>query len=111
VGVDLHAKQQSLATLDTESGELKEKIIRHEGKVEKVLFTKIAEILGIETIHQNKDRRLYGFLLRSVFEHFRVIEFFNSHVCFRQSGSRRSGIWPVANQNSRYDPCTIQSGA
>src|SRR5215831_20882668 len=31
LGVDLHAKQQSIAMLDTETGELTEKIIRHEG--------------------------------------------------------------------------------
>jgi Transposase len=31
VGVDLHAKQQSIATLDTETGEFTENIIRHEG--------------------------------------------------------------------------------
>jgi len=33
VGVDLHAKQQSIAMLDTETGELTEKVIRHEGNV------------------------------------------------------------------------------
>jgi hypothetical protein len=33
VGVDLHAKQQSIAMLDTETGELTEKLIRHEGNV------------------------------------------------------------------------------
>jgi hypothetical protein len=31
VGVDLHAKQQSIVLLDTESGEFTKKIIRHEG--------------------------------------------------------------------------------
>jgi len=33
VGVDLHAKQQNIAMLDTETGELTEKLIRHEGNV------------------------------------------------------------------------------
>jgi hypothetical protein len=33
VGVDLHAKQQSIAMLDTETGELTEKVIRHEGNL------------------------------------------------------------------------------
>jgi hypothetical protein len=31
VGCDLHARQQSIAILDTEIGEFAEKIIRHEG--------------------------------------------------------------------------------
>jgi hypothetical protein len=31
VGCDLHAKQQSIAMLDTETGELTERVIRHEG--------------------------------------------------------------------------------
>jgi hypothetical protein len=31
VGCDLHARQQSLAMLDTETGELVEKILLHEG--------------------------------------------------------------------------------
>ena len=31
VGCDLHARQQSIAMVDTESGELTEKIVRHEG--------------------------------------------------------------------------------
>ncbi len=31
VGCDLHAKQQSIAMLDTETGEFTEKIISHEG--------------------------------------------------------------------------------
>src|SRR2546423_13972682 len=31
VGVDLHAKQQSIAMLDNQTGELTERVIRHEG--------------------------------------------------------------------------------
>jgi hypothetical protein len=31
VGVDLQAKQQSIAMLDNETGELTERVIRHEG--------------------------------------------------------------------------------
>jgi len=31
VGCDLHARQQSIAMLDSETGELTEKVIRHEG--------------------------------------------------------------------------------
>jgi len=31
VGCDLHARQQSIAMLDTETGEFTEKIIGHEG--------------------------------------------------------------------------------
>jgi len=41
---------------------------------------KIVEILGIENVHQSRDRRLQDFLLQSFFEHFLVSEFFNSHV-------------------------------
>jgi hypothetical protein len=34
VGCDLHARQQSIAMLDTETGEFTEKIIRHEGNTD-----------------------------------------------------------------------------
>ena len=36
VGVDLHAKQQSIAMLDNETGELTERVIRHEGNALRV---------------------------------------------------------------------------
>ena len=42
VGVDLHAKQQSIAMLDNETGELTEKVIRHEGNVVREFY------LGLE---------------------------------------------------------------
>jgi hypothetical protein len=32
VGVDLHARQQTIAMLDTETGELVEKTLEHEGE-------------------------------------------------------------------------------
>jgi hypothetical protein len=44
-------------------------------------LVKIAEIWEIENVHQNGDRRLYGFLLQSFFDHFPVGDFFNSHAC------------------------------
>jgi hypothetical protein len=52
--------------------------------LKKSAFLKIGEILGIENVYQNRGRRLWGFLLRSFFDHFLVSEFFNSHACFRQ---------------------------
>jgi hypothetical protein len=40
VGCDLHARQQSIAMLDTETGELTEKVIRHEGNARSESFTR-----------------------------------------------------------------------
>ena len=36
VGCDLHARQQTLAMVDTETGEFSEKTIRHEGNAGRV---------------------------------------------------------------------------
>jgi hypothetical protein len=47
--------------------------------LKKSAFLKIVEILGIQNVYQNRDRRLWGFLLQSFFDHFLVSEFFNSH--------------------------------
>jgi hypothetical protein len=43
-------------------------------------FLKTAEILGIENVYQSRDRRLWDFLLQSVFDDFLSDEFFNSHA-------------------------------
>jgi len=43
-----------------------------------------AEILGLENVYQNRDRRLSGFLLQSFFDLFLLSEFFNSHEMLRQ---------------------------
>jgi hypothetical protein len=43
------------------------------------LFPEIAEILEMENVYQNRDRRLWSFLLLSFFDGFPVSEFFNSH--------------------------------
>jgi transposase len=50
VGCDLHAKQQSIAMLDTETGELTEKVIRHEGNEVRAFFGALAKpvVVGIE---------------------------------------------------------------
>ena len=50
VGVDLHAKQQSIAILDTETGELTEKLIRHEGNVVREFYVGLEGpgVVGLE---------------------------------------------------------------
>ena len=50
VGVDLHAKQQSIAMLDTETGELTEKLIRHEGNVVREFYVGLEGpvVVGLE---------------------------------------------------------------
>ena len=50
VGVDLHAKQQSIAMLDTETGELIEKVIRHEGNAVREFYAALEGmvVVGIE---------------------------------------------------------------
>ena len=50
VGVDLHAKQQSIAMLDTETGELTEKVIRHEGNAVREFYATLEGlvVVGIE---------------------------------------------------------------
>jgi len=47
--------------------------------LKKSLFLKTAEILRIENVYQNRDRRLWGFLLQSFFDDFLSNDFFNSH--------------------------------
>jgi|SRR5947207_5530446 len=50
VGCDLHARQQSIAMLDTETGELTEKVIRHEGNSVREFYSSIkgTVMVGIE---------------------------------------------------------------
>ena len=50
VGCDLHARQQSIAMLDTESGEFKEKIVRHEGNAVREFYAALEGpvVVGIE---------------------------------------------------------------
>jgi transposase len=50
VGCDLHARQQSIAMLDTETGELTEKVIRHEGNAVREFYSSIKGpvMVGIE---------------------------------------------------------------
>jgi hypothetical protein len=50
VGVDLHARQQSIAMLDTETGEWTEKVIRHEGNAVEEFYAGLAGpvVVGIE---------------------------------------------------------------
>jgi transposase len=50
IGVDLHTRQQSLAMLDTETGELVEKILEHEGEKVKEFYSALTSpvLVGIE---------------------------------------------------------------
>lgn len=50
VGCDLHARQQSIAMLDTDSGELTEKTVRHEGDAVREFYASLEGpvIVGIE---------------------------------------------------------------
>src|SRR5438034_11128607 len=50
VGCDLHARQQSIAMLDTETGELTEKVIRHEGNAVREFYAALGNsvVVGIE---------------------------------------------------------------
>jgi len=50
VGCDLHARQQSIAMLDTESGELTEKVVRHEGNAVREFYAALEGpiVVGIE---------------------------------------------------------------
>jgi hypothetical protein len=43
-------------------------------------FVKMAGFWEIENVFQNGDRHLLGFLLQSFFDHFPVIECFNTHA-------------------------------
>ena len=50
VGCDLHARQQSIAMLDTETGEFTEKIVRHEGNGVREFYAALegGVVVGIE---------------------------------------------------------------
>jgi transposase len=50
VGCDLHARQQSIAMLDTETGELTEKTLRHEGNAVREFYAALEGlvVVGIE---------------------------------------------------------------
>jgi hypothetical protein len=50
VGCDLHARQQYIAMVDTESGELTEKIVRHEGNAVREFYAALESpiVVGIE---------------------------------------------------------------
>jgi hypothetical protein len=74
--------------------------------VEKVRFLKIAEILGIENVYQNSDRRLWGFLLQSFFDHFLVSEFFNSHASLQQLTSGLPVVEPKRRLLAHHRLCT-----
>ena len=50
VGCDLHARQQYIAMVDRESGELTEKIVRHEGNAVREFYAALEGpiVVGIE---------------------------------------------------------------
>ena len=52
IGVDLHARQQTIAMLDTETGELVEKTLDHEGEKVREFSAALPgpALVGIETL-------------------------------------------------------------
>jgi hypothetical protein len=50
IGVDLHARQQTIAMLDTETGELVEKTLEHDGEKEREFYATLPGpvLVGIE---------------------------------------------------------------
>jgi len=50
VGCDLHARQQSIAMVDTETGELSEKVLKHEGKAVREFYASLEGevVVGME---------------------------------------------------------------
>jgi hypothetical protein len=62
VGCDLHARQQSIAMLDTETGELTEKITRSEGNAVRDCYAALedAVVIGIETTGSMQCERAFG---------------------------------------------------
>ena len=52
LGVDLHARQQAIARLDTDTGELSEKTLKHEAEVVREFYSSLPQPLrvGIEAL-------------------------------------------------------------
>ena len=50
IGVDLHTRQQTIAMLDTETGELVEKTLNHEGETVREFYAALPHpvLVGIE---------------------------------------------------------------
>jgi hypothetical protein len=50
IGCDLHARQQTIAMLDTDTGELEEKILEHEGDTVREFYSALRGpiLVGIE---------------------------------------------------------------
>ena len=50
IGVDLHSRQQSIARLDTDTGELSEKTLKHEADVVREFYASLPQpvCVGIE---------------------------------------------------------------
>jgi len=57
---------------------VRRRLLKHPHLLKTPVSSKIAEIWKIENVYQNGDRRLWGFLLKSFFDHFPVNEFFNT---------------------------------
>jgi hypothetical protein len=51
--------------------------------VENSIFLKTTAKCG-QKMSQKRERRLWGILTQSLSDHFREIEFFNTHACLRQ---------------------------
>ena len=52
IGCDLHARQQSVAMLDTETGEVMNRTLMHEGNEVREFYSELphSELIGIEAI-------------------------------------------------------------
>jgi hypothetical protein len=50
IGCDLHARQQTIAMLDSDMGELKEKILEHQGETVREFYSALSApiLVGIE---------------------------------------------------------------
>ena len=59
VGCDLHARQQSIAMVDTETGELTEKRLMHEGNAVRDFYASLAGpvVVGIEATRDQRSSR------------------------------------------------------
>ena len=58
IGCDLHARQQTIAMLDSDTGELEEKILEHQGETMREVYSALSGpiLVGIEatgSMHPN----------------------------------------------------------
>jgi len=80
IGVDLHTRQQTVAMLNVETGEIVEKILQHEGDSVREFYSTLAgpTRVGIEitlTSHKTNDVKALQPTPRSQFLHFLTLVF------------------------------------